>query len=44
MPGCCPGRAAPSPSREAGHAILPAAREVLGHIDEMSQLAQLGQL
>jgi DNA-binding transcriptional LysR family regulator len=29
---------------EAGNAILPAAREVLGRIDEMGQLAQVGQL
>ena len=28
---------------EAGHAVLPAARDVLERIDEMSQIAQLGQ-
>lgn len=28
---------------EAGHAVLPAAREVVERIDEMSQIAQLGQ-
>ena len=28
---------------EAGHAVLPAARDVVERIDEMSQIAQLGQ-
>jgi DNA-binding transcriptional LysR family regulator len=29
---------------EAGHAILPAARETLGRIDEIGQVAQVGRL
>ena len=29
--------------REAGHAVLPAARDVVERIEEMSQIAQLGE-